>query len=196
VWITFLHTYGDKSYNRSIKISRNFRQGRSQPVAEVLLVNKKIMKNFKKGFTLIELLVVVAIIGILASVVLASLNSARTKGSDAAIKAALSGARAQGEIFYDAGQTYLNVCTAGTNNIGPMILNAAQKLASGATVSAVAWLPGNTGVAGNAVCHDSATAWGAMVSLKSSTTDGWCVDSTGKSEQTTTVLAAGAYACP
>ena len=53
-----------------------------------------------KGFTLIELLVVIAIIGVLASVVLASLNTARTKGNDAAVKSNFSGTRAQAEFFY------------------------------------------------------------------------------------------------
>ena len=43
------------------------------------------IKN-KKGFTLIELLVVVAIIGLLSSVILASLNTARFKAKDAAMK--------------------------------------------------------------------------------------------------------------
>ncbi len=48
-------------------------------------------KNEQRGFTLIELLVVIAIIGLLASVVYATLGGARKKGRIAAAQSALRG---------------------------------------------------------------------------------------------------------
>ena len=69
-------------------------------------------RNNKKGFTLIELLVVIAIIGILSSVVLASLNTARQRGADAAIKSTINNTRAEAELWYDGNSpnSYLDLC--------------------------------------------------------------------------------------
>ena len=63
-------------------------------------------KNKQKGFTLIELLVVIAIIGVLSSVVLASLNTARQKSRDARRIADLKQIQLALELFYDASRSY------------------------------------------------------------------------------------------
>ena len=63
-------------------------------------------KNRKGGFTLIELLVVIAIIGILSSVVLASLSTARQKSRDAKRVADLGQIQLALELQFDASSTY------------------------------------------------------------------------------------------
>ena len=145
------------------------------------------MKNTNKlgharGFTLIELLVVIAIIGILASVVLASLNTARDKGASAAVKSNLNNSRAQAEIFYDNGvagvHTYEGVCAvSGTSVIGPLVSAAGSAAGATYAVSDTANMTATV-----AVCHDLAAGWAAGAALLGTTTGAWCVDSTGVSQ--------------
>jgi prepilin-type N-terminal cleavage/methylation domain-containing protein len=63
--------------------------------------------NFKKGFTLIELLVVIAIIGVLSSIVLSSLNNARSLSKDARRKMELKQVQTAIELYYSKCNTYV-----------------------------------------------------------------------------------------
>ena len=140
------------------------------------------IKKFNRGFTLIELLVVIAIIGILSSVVLASLNTARAKGADAAVKSNLNNMRAQAELFYDNnGNTYNGgggVC-ADPNFVKA---KAAADAAGGGTNR----------------CNNAAGFWALSTAMKSqnlvngtSATDYWCVDSSGASKLEDSPLVTG-----
>lgn len=64
------------------------------------------MQEKSRGFTLIELLVVIAIIGLLSSMVLASLNTARSKARDARRLADINQIQKALEFHYDDHGSY------------------------------------------------------------------------------------------
>ena len=143
--------------------------------------------NRQRGFTLIELLVVIAIIGILSSVVLASLSTARGKGTDAKVKSELSGLRASAEIYYSVNTNFglvsSDVCTA-----------AFFQEPNSGMLAYITSLQAVTTVA----CHTIGTAYGVSAVLPGTpgpTKDNWCVDSTGKSIAIDAPLGAGNVIC-
>jgi prepilin-type N-terminal cleavage/methylation domain-containing protein len=138
----------------------------------------------KKGFTLIELLVVIAIIGILSSVVLASLNTARNKGADAKVQSQMSGIRAAAELNYDG--TKYGTATA-ANNCGDLFTSTNLST----LVTAANW-PDTTAptCTSNATGATAITAYAMSHALNASGSY-YCVDSTGASVKTTTAVATG-----
>src|SRR5436190_21568538 len=118
-------------------------------------MTKKFSNRFSSGFTLIELLVVIAIIGILSSVVLASLNTARGKGANAAVKSNLSNLRAQGEIVYDNLGTgsYAQVC------VDPVIVRGVTAAQTAGGALTTNFVLATAGSATAATCHSTTGGW-------------------------------------
>jgi len=145
-----------------------------------------------RGFTLIELLVVIAIIGILSSVVLASLNTARSRGTDAKIQSELRSLSVNAELYYDTNNSYR---TSGSTVSG---CSTAGTLFAATTPNIAQFVTSISGSSGSLTCNVAAngSAYAASARLVSNTAQYFCVDSTGKASITTSALGSTATVCP
>ena len=76
-------------------------------------MNKKTMSANRQGFTLIELLVVIAIIGLLSTLAVVALGSARSKANDAKRLSDIKQVQTALELYYTDNNTYPTTTAAG-----------------------------------------------------------------------------------
>ncbi len=134
-------------------------------------------QSYKTGFTLLELLIVIAVIGILAAVIVASLSSAKSKGNDAAVRQNLGSLRSQSEIYYSSYKNFGTNTVLGDCTTTSTIM--ASTTAVGSFKNIIPDLRKNAGGAANTLCSVAAggTSWAASARLVSG---GYaCTDSTG-----------------
>ena len=148
------------------------------------------MKSKNKGFTLIELLVVIAILGLLATIVLVSLNSSRAKSRDVKRKADM-------RQVYTAMQLYFDV-----NNAYP---NYAADACSAAVSGCTGTYPSGIGTYLSAMPRDPSNDTTRYYRVKTSTGTNFCVIAANlenesgayyASEKGLGTAAAGAISCP
>jgi prepilin-type N-terminal cleavage/methylation domain-containing protein len=168
----------------------------------IFTMKHNLKKELRYGFTLIELLVVIAIIGILSSVVLASLNTARNRSTETSIRSQLATIRGQASVYYNLTSSGSFTSTPNGDqcqfpstggNPSPdfgMCNGLTGDVAVSNQMRTVAKISGAIAYIG--VLPQVWAAWAQLKSTTSGNADFWCVDSAGASKFVDTITPPGA----
>jgi len=130
------------------------------------------------GFTLIELLVTISIIGILASVILPRLGTARDSGVETKIIAELDGFNKAGFTAQLSTGSYNIICGMNGAATATVLLPLADSLRTASD---------------QFMCNSNSSGYAASAQLNA--TEHWCVDSASFTGVTSAPLATGDITC-
>jgi prepilin-type N-terminal cleavage/methylation domain-containing protein len=153
------------------------------------MTNHKFQTIRQKGFTLIELLMVIAIIGIITSIVLSSINSSRDKAYETQIKQQLVSFRSGAEIYFYAQNppSYGTTSDCSTGVFGSVNVSEGKP---GVTIDPASLPPGVS-----RVCSSTDRVY--AVKIGSYTENGyWCADSKGTVKYIAGAIGSPVTQCP
>lgn len=140
-------------------------------------------RTFQNGFTLVELLITISIIGVLASIILTSLNDARGSAVTAKIQTEMDAIAKRASIEQMSSLTYDTVCGSNGMATSTTIVNLLTSI--------------NTLASSTVICNSDTTAYAISVPIN---TVHWCVDNVGRRKEIPNPLSQVAgfeeYACP
>ncbi len=169
-------------------------------------------QKLNSGFTLIELLVVISIIGLLSSVILASLTSARNRGADAVIRQNLSQVARGAAIYYDTYGSYGTVSFTDTTDVAAPCASIAggtndNFLTPNTSIAPAVQIISSLRAAGNAsnggglaratcrITTGSNGGFAISVPLKTNPNQHFCIDATGAPRIRTSAISGAGVTC-
>jgi len=152
------------------------------------MINKN--QKFIDGFTIIELLVVVAIVAVLSSIIMFSVQQYANKAKDSNVAGNLAVLIPAGETYYGINNnSYDGFCDV---SLSTVVKNAISQMP--VNITNISCYNGSTNQAG-LCCRvaEDGQSWAACAKLFSNTTLAYCVDSRGIKKQISSSLCTNTF---